>query len=521
MSAMSGSAFPTVQDYEILAQLLGDTEKPLESVAADYSRRFQRGDLFRTCTALSVFLHDHFLKPAQRVAALFLLFDSYKTEVIEQNPFAPILYHHATCGSEPEAIVTFLITLLQKGSRDFLRQSPRDILLSCSAAPLPSPRPALSPLPLASKIGGIREVGVSSRIIDPEMGLCNPWADARTDSTGNSAVSSLPPLAENELAPLDFQPPTLCPPPPILPPRDDEVSWLHMGMVHELLWDPTTPEEEEAAASAAPSLPAATSASATPSAMSSGAPDATLSSSPHPRTSLLASADIPPDSITPPPTTSPIPPLAPGNDLPLQLLQRAFTVQLTPPQADDIIKAMETDPRLPLRAGLTPANFSQLVEHCPAVAAETFLKLMSVSAPDTTEYLGALVRMPVSLHSMEVVNQLGTLLELPAEFVQLFVKNCLSSTEGIADPAKHARHARLVSVFLTALIRSRNIDLSGMSAEIGSFCLAHGRIQEANRLYHTLRQLHQEGTLPPPDAPSPPPVGEDARDGSPLPAQSP
>eukprot|EP00300_Choanocystis_sp_HF-7_P030943 c39962_g1_i1.p1 GENE.c39962_g1_i1~~c39962_g1_i1.p1 ORF type:complete len:436 (+),score=61.68 c39962_g1_i1:128-1435(+) len=171
----------------------------------------------------------------------------------------------------------------------------------------------------------------------------------------------------------------------------------------------------------------------------------------------------------------------------LALAQAAMVKTLLPAEQKELCAALAGDRHLAAQLGLAPESLPAVINSNPEVAAQ-FILCVALT-PLAPRYLPVLLSMDISLHSLEIVDRLVRAVELPREFMQLFVAHCISACYRNEDTQNRHRLVRIVCVFLQALVRYEAAHIRNSMHEIEAFCIEFSKMREAAGLFRLLRAL--------------------------------
>ncbi|KAF5469680.1 hypothetical protein F2P56_013735 [Juglans regia] len=419
--------------------LLKAEQRPLDEIASDFKSKLPSARHFVACSSLVFLLQDKkMLYSTQRLVAFTILHQAYSSQKSSANPFINFIVDAASEDEAEKYERTFILQLLgSDGSstgKEFLKQSAADYVNSFDSSLHDFPKHEQLQQQYCVKIPPepynclCKDGSVKSLVPDPDVPL---GCDA------NSPEFDLQPGAKPKLGSGD---------------REDTVLGLLRNLSPEGLdpqWIRPLP----------PRLP-----------VQEGE---LVWLNPDENHELLWDYGMCVDTSR-------------GAAV-RDLIAKALKGPLVPPQQEQVLVELANDPKLVYHCGLTPRKLPALVENNPLIAVEVLTKL--INSPEIAEYFTVLVNMDMSLHSMEVVNRLTTTVELPSEFIRMYITNCISSCENIKDKYMQNRLVRLVCVFLQSLIRNNIINVKDLFIEVQAFCIEFSRIREAAALFRLLKTL--------------------------------
>ncbi|XP_030941212.1 CCR4-NOT transcription complex subunit 11 isoform X2 [Quercus lobata] len=426
-------------ESKTLYALLKSEQSPIDEIAADFNSKFPRARHFVACSSLVLLLQDKkLLHSTQRLVAFAILHQTYASQKSSANPFINFIINTASDDEGEKYERAFILQLLgsdgSSSGKEFLKQSVADYIQGFD--------PSMHSFPQCEQLqqqycDKIHPEPYNCLFKDGSVRSVVPDPDVPSGCDANSIEFDLQPGAK-----------------PILGSGDREETVI--GLLRNLSLEGLGPQWIRPFP---PRLP-----------IQEGE---LVWLNPDDNHELLWDYGMCVDTSR-------------GAAV-RDLIAKALKGPLVPPQQEQVVVELVNDPKLVYHCGLTPRKLPELVENNPLIAVELLTKL--IHSPEINEYFTVLVNMDMSLHSMEVVNRLTTTVELPSEFIRIYITNCISSCENIKDKYMQNRLVRLVCVFLQSLIRNNIINVKDLFIEVQAFCIEFSRIREAATLFRLLKSL--------------------------------
>ncbi|MED6148393.1 hypothetical protein PIB30_052783 [Stylosanthes scabra] len=460
------------EECQSLYSLLRAEQRPLHEIVADFNSTLPRHRHFTLCSYLLMLLQDKQLNVAERIIAFTLLVEAYSSQKPASNPFISFIVKAACQEGSEKVERAFILQLLgvnvSNSGKEFLKQPASDYVKGFDQSLHNFPPVDQLQQQFSDKV---HPESYHSLFKDGSIKNVVPDPDVPPNCNADSAEFELRPGTKPKLGTGDkeeavvgllsnlslegLSPHWIRPLPPRLPILDGELVWLNPDDNHELMWDYGMCVDTSRGAAVR------------------------------------------------------------------DLIAKALKGALAPAQQEQVLVELANDPKLVYHCGLTPRKLPELVENNPLIAVDVLTKL--INSPEIAEYVfglyfissfrasyklfshyyflyfylliygnryfTVLVNMDMSLHSMEVVNRLTTAVELPSEFIHMYITNCISSCVNIKDKYMQNRLVRLVCVFLQSLIRNNIINVKDLFIEVQAFCIEFSRIREAAALFRLLKSL--------------------------------
>ena len=179
---------------------------------------------------------------------------------------------------------------------------------------------------------------------------------------------------------------------------------------------------------------------------------------------------------------------APSEEILQELLLKSTTQQLTTQEYYELYKMIQKikEKVMPTSIGITPENINLFISMNPPVAILLFEFIFQTNCqPD--EFLNAFLNGKAdNLKSLEVLNRLITVMELPLDFVQQFILKCLQEERQCQMRVRH------VTVFISSLFQRKILTLPKCSEcfeRIKVYLAGLAYIQECRELLDRVGEL--------------------------------